>query len=115
MIETTDIDKFRSRGPGAIRVLAFFRARPGKADELERILLELVGSTRSEPGNIAYVLHRMVGGDRDVLMFDEVWTGREALDEHAAKPYIRSLPAKIERLAEGPPRIEIYREVTAGK
>lgn len=115
MTETTDVDKFRTRGPGAIRVLAFFRARPGRADELERVLLKLVGPTREEPGNIAYVLHRMVDGDPEVLMFDEVWTSREALDEHAAKPYIRSLPAKIGPMAEGLPRIEIYREVKAGR
>ncbi|MER3407615.1 MAG: antibiotic biosynthesis monooxygenase [Nitrososphaera sp.] len=114
MMETTDIDKFKSRGPDAIRVLAFFRAKKGRADELEQVLLGLVGPTRSEPGNIAYVLHRM-DGDPDVLMFDEVWTSREALESHAAMPYMRSLPARIKGLAQEGPRVEVYREVRAAR
>jgi quinol monooxygenase YgiN len=114
-IETTDIGRFQSRGPQAIRVLAFFRARPGRADELERVLLALVVPTRAEPGNIAYVLHRMIDGDPDVLMFDEVWESREDLDAHAAMPYIRSLPARIKDLAKEGPRVEVYREVRAAR
>jgi Antibiotic biosynthesis monooxygenase len=56
-METTDIRKFQSRTADAVRVLAFFKAKPGKGRELEKALLTLIGPMRSEPGNIAYVLH----------------------------------------------------------
>ena len=87
---------------------------PGRADELEKVLLGLVGPTRSEPGNISYVLHRM-DGDPDSLMFDEIWTSKGALDDHRKTPHIKSLPDKIKDLAQDPPRVEIYHEVTAAK
>jgi quinol monooxygenase YgiN len=102
------------RTKDAIRVLAFFRARQGRGRELEKVLQGLVGPTRSEPGNISYVLHRK-DGEPDALMFDEIWASKQALKEHTQKPYIVSLNEKIEGLAEGPPRIEVYFKVRAGK
>lgn len=113
-METTDIEKFRARTAEAVRVLAFFRAVSGRASDLEKVLFGLVGPTRSEPGNISYVLHRM-DDDPDVLMFDEIWTSKSALDEHRQTSHIKSLPEKIKGLAQGPPRVEIYYEVTAAK
>lgn len=109
-METTDIDKFRRRSRDAIRVLAFFKARKGKGAELEKVLMSLVAPTRSEGGNISYVLHRR-SGDPDSLMFDEMWTNKAALDEHMKKPYLLSLHDKIDHLIEEPPRIEIYHEI----
>lgn len=109
-LETTDIDKFKKRTRDAIRVLAFFKARKGMGAELEKVLLSLVAPTRSEEGNISYVLHRRAG-DPDSLMFDEMWTGKAALDEHMKKPYLVSLHDKISHLIEEPTRIEIYNEV----
>jgi quinol monooxygenase YgiN len=114
MMETTDIEKFKARTAEAIRVLAFFRAVPGRRSDLEKVLLGLVSPTRSEPGNISYVLHRM-DNDPDVLMFDEIWTSKGALDEHRQTPHIKSLAEKIKGLAQGPPRVEIYCEVIAAK
>lgn len=111
-LETTDIDKFRNRTKDAIRVLAFFRAKQGRGRELERVLMGLVGPTRSEPGNVSYVLHRK-DGNSDFLMFDEIWVSKRALEEHTQKPYIKSLNEKIRGLAEGPPRIEVYSEIKA--
>ncbi|MGI0020086.1 MAG: putative quinol monooxygenase, partial [Nitrososphaera sp.] len=113
-VETTDVEKFKARTVDAIRVLAFFKAAPGRAGDLEKVLLGLVGPTRGEPGNISYVLHRM-DGNPGVFMFDEIWVSKSALDEHLKTPHIESLPARIKDLAQGPPRVEIYSEVTAGK
>ena len=109
-METTDIDKFRKRTRDAIRVLAFFKARKGRGGELEKVLLSLVAPTRKEEGNISYILHRREG-DSESLLFDEIWTGKAALDEHMKKPYLVSLHEKIGHLLEEPPRIEIYNEV----
>ncbi|HEX6068004.1 MAG TPA: putative quinol monooxygenase [Nitrososphaera sp.] len=109
-METTDIDKFRKRTHDAIRVLAFFKAKKYKGPELEKVLMSLVAPTRGEEGNISYVLHRR-SGDPDSLMFDEIWTGSAALDEHMKKPYLVSLHEKIDHLIEEPPRIEVYSEV----
>jgi quinol monooxygenase YgiN len=113
-VETTDIKKFMARTVDAIRVLAFFKAKPGRADELERVLLSLISPTRGESGNISYVLHRM-DSNLDIFMFDEIWVSKSALDEHRNTLHIKSLPALIKDLAQGLPRVEIYSEVRSEK
>lgn len=114
MVTTTDLQKFQNRTDKSIRCLAFFKARPGKSEELESILLDLVEPTRGEPGNIAYVLHRSTK-DPDSLVFDEVWTDMAALEAHLRKPYLRALPEKINGLLQEPVRIETYTEIRAAK
>jgi quinol monooxygenase YgiN len=71
-METTDIRNFQSRTADAVRVLAFFKAKQGKGRELEKALLTLIGPMRSEPGNIAYVLHSLTK-DPHELVFDEIF------------------------------------------
>lgn len=109
-METTDIKKFQNRTADAVRVLAFFRAKPGRGKELEKILQTLVMPTRSEPGNIAYVLHRSTKNP-DELVFDEIFASMEAFEEHAQKPYIKSLVSKISHLVDGSVTVETYSEV----
>jgi quinol monooxygenase YgiN len=109
-METTEIKKFQSRTTDAVRVLAFFRARPGKGKELEKIQQALVAPTRNEPGNIAYVLHRSTKNP-DELVFDEMFVSVKAFEEHSQKPYIQSLASKISNLVDGPVRVETYSEV----
>ncbi len=113
-METTDIKKFQSRTADAVRVLAFFKAKPGKGKELEKILVTLVIPTRNEPGNIAYILHRSTENP-DEFVFDEIFTSIQAFEEHAQKPYIKSLIAKIEHLLAAPPEVKTYSEVRAAQ
>lgn len=98
----------------SLRVVAFFRARPGRSKELQEILLSLVEPTQSEPGNLSYMLH-VHENDPNYFMFDEIWLNRKAFEEHLQKLYIKSLHDRIEHLIEEPARIEAYRKVTAGK
>ncbi len=109
-METTDINKFQSRTACAVRVLAHFKAKPGKGKELEKILLTLVEPTRNEPGNIAYVLHRSTENP-DELLFDEIFSSRDAFEEHAAKPYIKSLEAKVKHLLASKIEVKTYSEI----
>lgn len=99
-----------ANNPESLRVLAFFRAKAGRAPELQSILLSLVEPTQSEPGSISYILHTNES-DPHSLMFDEIWANRRAFEEHLQKPYIQALLGKIEHLIEEPPRIEVYLKV----
>lgn len=109
-METTDIQKFQSRTSGAVRVLAHFKAKPGMGKELEKVLLTLVGPTRSEPGNIAYVLHRS-NENPDELLFDEIFSSQDAFKEHTAKPYVKELDAKVKHLLASPIEVKTYTEI----
>ena len=99
-----------TNNPESLRVLAFFRAKAGRASELQSVLLSLVEPTQCEPGSISYILHTNES-DPQSLMFDEIWANRRAFEEHLQKPYIESLLGKIEHLIEEPPRIEVYLKV----
>jgi len=109
-METTDVKKFQSRTFEAVRVLAFFKAKPGMDRELEKILLTLVPLTRSEPGNIAYILHRSTENP-DELMFDEIFASYSTFIEHRQKQYIKSLGSRIEHLISAPVKVETYSEI----
>jgi quinol monooxygenase YgiN len=109
-METTDIEKFLGRTRDAVRVLAFFNAKPGRGKELEKELQGLVALTRAEPGNIAYVLHRSTKNP-DELVFDEIFASYAAFEEHNQQPYIKGLRSKIEHLLDAPVSVKIYSEV----
>jgi quinol monooxygenase YgiN len=110
MVSLMDIEKFKSRTPECIRVLAYFYAKAGRSEELEKVLLSLVEPTRNEAGNIAYILHRNENNS-SYFVFDEIWTSKDALSHHLKMPYITSLSKRIENLVEGEPKIELFREI----
>jgi quinol monooxygenase YgiN len=95
-MDTTDIVKFQNRNNKSIRILVFFEAKRGRGKDLEKILLKVIGPTRKESGNIAYVLHRS-NDNPDELLFDEIWTNKEVLEEHFKRPYIEDLDSSIEQ------------------
>jgi quinol monooxygenase YgiN len=109
-METTDIGKFQSRTPEAVRVLAFLKAKPGKRKDLEKMLKTVIEHTQSEPGNIAYVMHRSTKNP-DELMFDEIWADMKSLEDHLKMPHMQSALPKMRDLLEVPLRIETYSEV----
>ena len=80
-------------------VVAILRARPGKADELDRLLRSNAERTRLEPGCVAYVLHRGVD-DPDMFALYETWKDRAALTTHFETPHMKALAARREELVE---------------
>lgn len=109
-METTDIQKFQNKTQDSIRLLAFFEAKKGHGQQLEKILLELIEPTRKEPGNIAYVLHKSTE-NLDELLFDEIWTDKKSLEKHFQQSYIESLDPKIEPLLAKEVELKEYSEV----
>lgn len=109
-METTDVKKFQNRTSEAVRVLAFFKLKPSRRDELEDILKIVTRETRKEPGNIAYVIHRSTK-DPNELMLDEVWGDMKSLEEHLRTVHMQSALPKIKEMLDAPLRIETYTEV----
>ena len=78
-----------------------FRAQPGMADELERILLEAAAGAGSAPECRLYVVGRSAEDSELVWVF-EVWSSREAhdasLNDATAQGLIeRAMPLLAER------------------
>jgi quinol monooxygenase YgiN len=74
-------------------VIAHFYAKPEKARELEKILLNFVVQTRQEPGCVNYDLHQ-ADDDPNVFMFYENWRSREEWDLHNQRPFLKSFLEK---------------------
>jgi quinol monooxygenase YgiN len=113
VLETTNLAKFENRTHKALRLLAFMEAKKGHGQELMNILLTLVKPTLEEDGNIAYVPHFSFDTP-DEILFDELWSDKEAIDNHLRQPYMKDLLPKIQHLLAKPLVLKTYSEVKVG-
>jgi len=90
-----------------IVVVATFRAREGREQELRSTLQGLVPVTREEPGFVQYDLH-VAEDDPASFLFYERWESDEALQEHLSSPHIGSVFALVGELCDEPPSIARY-------
>jgi quinol monooxygenase YgiN len=87
-----------------------FRAKPGKAVELERQLRNRVPISRTEAGNLDYRLYRSATDDHVFFVFSRYAT-EKSFDLHLYQPYILSMMAEFEDLLADPPRVETYMSI----
>jgi quinol monooxygenase YgiN len=91
-------------------VVAEFRAKPGKEEELRRALRGLVEPTRKEDGCVQYDLH-VHTKDPGRFVFYEKWASEEDLARHAASAHLKKLTAVADELLNAPARVELYRRI----
>ena len=87
-----------------------FRAKPGKAADLERKLRNRVPISRTEAGNLDYRLFRSSTNDHVFFLFSR-YVSEKAFDVHLYQPYMLSMMAQFEELLADPPRVETYENV----
>ena len=87
-----------------------FRAKPGKAAELEKQLRHRVPISRTEAGNLDYRLYRSTVDDHLFFLFSR-YTSEKTFDIHLYQPYTLSMIAAFEDLLADPPRIETYETI----
>lgn len=95
-------------------VVAHFRAKTGRRQELERLLLSLVAPTRAETGCLQYDLHRDEQ-DPDQFLFYEIWASREAWDAHMASPHLNTFKDTVDQFLAEPFRLWQMRQVEPGQ
>lgn len=94
-----------------VTVLARFKARKGKEEELKQAIMACVTPTRAEAGCINYDLHHL-GDDRGDLILYENWRSRKDLDEHLEMPYLTKLKAQADELCASPIEISLWEMIT---
>ncbi len=110
-VKPSDYAELQIRNGKSIRVLAFMEAKEGKGQELVKHVLSIVAPTRKEEGNIAFV--PCISLDNfNHIMVDEIWTSKEALDNHFNTDHMKDVSPKIEPILTKPLEIRIYKEVT---
>ncbi len=97
-----------------VTVLALFKARPEKLDELKSALVKMAEEThRNDAGCLLYALQQGIDDPCD-LAWVEKWASRQALDEHGKKPHIVDGAQTRRAMMAEPPRIVFLRNVGAG-
>jgi quinol monooxygenase YgiN len=92
---------------GPFRVVARFKAMPGKSDEVREVLKGLVEPTRKETGCLVYELLQNTKDPSD-FTFVEEWKNDEAFDSHTSSDHIKALGTRLNGLVIGIPDIGVY-------
>lgn len=87
-----------------------FRAKRGKAVELEKHLRDRVPISRTEAGTLDYRLYRSTT-DKNLFFLFSRYASEKSWDVHLYQPYTISMMAGLDDLLDGPPKVETYRTV----
>jgi quinol monooxygenase YgiN len=89
-----------STAEAPIALYGFLTPKPGHADELRRLLMDLVEPSREHEGSLQYHLHEQEDGR---FFLYEVWRSQQDLDRHNATPLLRSFIEKVSEHIAGAP------------
>jgi quinol monooxygenase YgiN len=90
-----------------IVVVGSLTAKPGREDEVEQALGNLVAPTHAEAGCVLYALHRGVD-DPARFAFVERWESRDHLNAHLGSDHVSALLASADDLLAEPADIVVY-------
>lgn len=93
-----------------LTVIATFRARPDKENELRAALNGLVTPTRQESGCLNYDLHQSTD-DPARFLFHENWTSKAHLDAHLQSAHIQAVLPRVPELCTEAPEITLWERV----
>lgn len=91
-----------------LRVVALFRAKPDKIEELREVLTAFVAPTVKEKGCVFYQLHQNLRDPADFSFLEE-WESEEDLDAHSQSEHIQAGRKKFPDLVELPPDVRRYK------
>lgn len=81
------------------KISAILTAKPGRADDLEALLMALAVSSRAEPGNVRWDVWKSCD-DANVFVLDELYDDESAVLAHRATAHFKDYLAKIPDLAD---------------
>jgi quinol monooxygenase YgiN len=94
-----------------LTVLARFRAKSGMEEDLKKLLLALIGPSRSDEGCINYDLHQAID-DPALFILYENWQSREHLDKHSATPHVEHFRSAGKALLGEPPELTLMNMIS---
>ena len=91
--------------------IAVLKAKPGQQQALKQGLLALVEPTRTEPGNLDYVLFEL-RDEPGTFYMREAFKNQAALDAHFATPYFKAFAAAANGLLKEPLQLIFLEQVS---
>lgn len=83
-----------------VSLYGFLTPKPGHADQLRKLLVDLVAPSRGHEGSLQYHLHEQEDGR---FFLYEVWRSQADLDRHNASPLLRAFMDELPEHAQGAP------------
>lgn len=77
-------------GDKGYALVVFWHAKPGNADVVAKILVELAERTMTEPGAISFRVHRDTSNDHAFVLY-ELYRNEDAFKAHRASEHFRQL------------------------
>jgi quinol monooxygenase YgiN len=96
-----------------VTVVGRATARPGRRDELERLLRSAIVPTHAEDENIHYSIHQGTA-DPDSFVAIERWPSQEALERHLGTPHLKHLAEVVGDLITEPLDIRTFTQLHEG-
>lgn len=90
-----------------VRVVALFKAKPDKIEELREVLTAFVGPTVKEKGCVFYQLHQNLADPTDFSFLEE-WESEEDLNAHSQSEHIQAGRKKLPDLLSAPGDVRRY-------
>ncbi len=81
---------------GEVALIVNFEVKPGTEAEFEKVFRRSVTCSRLEPGNITFNVHKILGTERNYVLY-EVWRNEAAVHSHFARPYTVALFSMFDR------------------
>lgn len=85
----------------SIYLTAIIKAKPGNAELMKTILLELVGHSSKEEACLQYELYQ----EENTFIFHERWKDEAGLDLHNQQPHLKAFISKTADIIDGTPVI----------
>lgn len=91
-------------------LVAMITTLEGKGDEFEREFKKLVPKVRSDPGAIAYIVHRSTENSSRFFVYEK-YENQEALKHHSSTLHFKEFSRTTASLLAGRPEVSFYREI----
>lgn len=95
-------------------ITARLKAKTGNEQTMERLLTDMVQKVATEPGALAYTIHRSAA-DPTVFLIYEKYTDAKAFEFHAKSPHFAELSGSLGELLDGAPDIQAWEETAVIK
>lgn len=95
---------------GKVTVVARFRAKAGKEDDLKKLLLALIEPGRLDDGCINYDLHQAID-DPALFIFYENWQSRKHLERHSGMIHVRDFRSRANALLAEAPELTLLKMI----
>jgi len=95
-------------------ITARLKAKVGNEHKMEQLLTDMVKKVATEPGALAYTIHRSAA-DPTVFLIYEKYTDGKAFEFHAKSPHFAELSGSLGEILDGAPDIQAWEELAVIK